>query len=285
MNRSENNSPSFNTDASSGLSEPNVHPGKVCSVCSEPFSLVRRKHLCKHCRNPVCKNHSAKRQSQDAGLLRICDHCEYTLAKQEISDEIQDEMSQMKAEIAKMTEKNSRLTREQIEKTSYINRLEQDLKSAEKQYETEETQLKQQLAAEQVSGENISRELESKRKATEKSSKNEKVLIIERNETENSLESLKLSIMDLQQQYDLMNKKIGNLTEKIATSLPIDRLIQHLCAGCKHKVKSAYDARISSHSAIGGDQDSFLADHRSVLLALEEIAKNAHSDKEDCVII
>eukprot|EP00732_Lithocolla_globosa_P002338 Lithocolla_globosa_v1_NODE_1510_length_2521_cov_10.159773.p1 type:complete len:669 gc:universal NODE_1510_length_2521_cov_10.159773:510-2516(+) len=49
---------------------------KVCMDCNTPFSLLRRRHHCRHCGRVLCADCSPKRDLPGKGeLVRICDTC------------------------------------------------------------------------------------------------------------------------------------------------------------------------------------------------------------------
>ena len=118
------------------FSSPEVNNSNKCWICGKGFTL-KKKHLCKFCSNTVCSEHSSKarRMPGSSEELRICDYCEQEKAKEDIKEEINNEISRLAENTANSKIAIERLDREYFEKTSNLNDAENKLLCFEEAHE------------------------------------------------------------------------------------------------------------------------------------------------------
>lgn len=98
------------------------HYGKKCYICDRSF-ILRKKFLCKVCNNYVCSEHFSK----ERGKEKICDFCERKKAKNEVKQEIENELGILNQELERSKLNCDKVERVYYGKISEINQLGQEL--------------------------------------------------------------------------------------------------------------------------------------------------------------
>lgn len=274
-----------NADYGDTHQSPSPDEPKTCAICLKPFNFRRRKHHCQLCSRVVCREHSQKKKLVTSPEpADICDDCDQNIIKQEIRYEIDSEISKLNEDILKAKEQNGRLTREQINKTSELNRLETDLKLLETEFKLKEQNMKRQLIEEQARGENIKEEIERVRHAKDESTRNEEELNNKCRNIEGDLVALKKQTAELKTRKGELSAQLDRIHNRLHTSLSVEQVISHLCTECNVKVQEAYAERMPVHNALD-DGDSFLQSNKSILDTIEEMNQHPRANKSDCRII
>lgn len=216
-----------------------------CFVCKKNFGLATRHH-CRQCGNSVCKKHSIKKsQEKSQEKIRICDNCDIEAIKSQIRAEIREEIEKIKDNIDIVKETYEKTETQRQKQNIVIKDLEEQIKSAENEYEIAEKELNDKFNIEFNISQNHSETLENIKNMLEKTDKNEKQIAEECEKTKNAIEETKLSISKEKDKKGNLEKELNNIKTKTTNGIPIEKIVDKICEKCKKRV----DSNISSVSS------------------------------------
>lgn len=213
-----------------------------CVVCGKGF-VLKKKHFCKFCQNPVCSDHSSKTRKKlgESDLQRICDNCEQSEAKKDIKNEIQDEVCRMNEELISVKETNDRLNREYFEKTSILNEIEQRIHVSESAHTRKLQELQEEFESQQRQAEKTKVLLANLKKQLENTRDSEEDMTEKCQRAENEIEMLTKKSVEVKKAKEAMSVETDLITTKLKNTINLETISKSLCQRCSNRLNESFN--------------------------------------------
>lgn len=227
--------------------EEDFKENKTCHICSRKFTLTMRRHHCRDCKESVCDEHSVIRYIREtkSKKLRICDKCDKKLIKEELQENILNEINSIKLQIELASEANSRLYNEKFDRTSRIHNLEMRIAQAEKEAKRKEEDLENRLKEEIDSNSKAKARIDDYLKRLEEMKSTESELSEKILAESSKLLNLKAEKINLDTNKARLEQQELDLNQKVKDLVALDTLKQAVCSDCKPKLQSLERPRMS----------------------------------------
>jgi chromosome segregation ATPase len=181
--------------------------------------------------------------------LRICDRCDKKHIKQDLQENILNEINEIKDKIEIASETNSRLFNEKFDRTSRIHALEAAISKAEKEAKRKEEDLENRLKEEIDSNLKAKGRIDDYLKRLEEMKSTENELSEKISEEHLKLINLKAEKSQLDSKRLKLESEESDLRSKDNDLISIETLKKSACSLCKRKLESLSGARMSvSHN-------------------------------------
>ena len=222
--------------------------GKKCHICSKKFTFTFRRHHCRTCKESVCDEHSVIRFVREgkAKKLRVCDKCDKKYIKEEMQEDITNEINEINQKIQAAIELNDSLYSQKFERTSKIHTLEMRFAQAEKEMKKKEEELETRLKEEVELNVKAKLRIDDFMKRLEEKQACEQE-IAEKLVKENSeLKRLKAEKNELENKKKELEKQREEMEVKLKDTFQIDSLKQASCEDCSRKLNVLQKPRMSA---------------------------------------
>lgn len=273
--------------SSSNSIDINTSNNKKCYICAKSF-MIRRKHVCKFCGNPVCSDDSQKTRMLEGydEPQRICDLCDQEETKKEIDFEVEEEIKQMNLELKAERQANERLNREYFDVTASVNQLETELNDAKSKHSIKTQEMNSQLKLETEEKEKIKELIEKYSKDIEESVKIERLMREKCVEAQKEIEDIDRHIISMKQTHLEISTKNDIINEKISSSVNVAQLKSLLCQRCDKRIGDAFNRRIKNNEYTEEPYPALDEDRMSVLDSVREMRHSLKSNNsQNCNII
>lgn len=221
---------------------------KQCHICSRKFTFSLRRHHCRTCKESVCDEHSVIRFVREGKTkkLRVCDKCDRKYMKEELQDDVSNEMNAVSLQIQNAIELNDNLHKQKFERTAKIHNLEMKLSQTEKELKKKEEDMENRLKEEMELNSKAKGRIEDFMKRLEEMQANEQEISAKLSETNVDLIRLKGEKKNLENKKKDLERQRTELDLKLKDTFHIDNLKQTACEECFRKLNILMKPRMSA---------------------------------------
>ena len=222
---------------------------KKCHICSIKFTrLAFRRHHCRTCKESVCSDHSVIRFVKEGKTkkLRVCDKCDKKYIKEEMEEDINNEINEINQKIQDSIELNDSLHSQKFERTSKIHALEMRLAQAEKEMKKKEDELETRLKEEVELNAKAKLRIDDFMKRLEEKQVYEKEISESLAKENSEMIRLKGEKKELEGNKKGLEKQREEMEVKLKDTFQMDLLRQTSCEDCCKKLNGTQKARMSA---------------------------------------
>ena len=211
-----------------------------CSICSRKFSKIKglSRHHCRFCGKSVCDTHSSKRRTHTElnRPVRICDLCEKNYVGHDLKQELNIELSKLRAQFENISEELQRRCTESSEKDRQIAAVEKKLADDERTANIKGKKLAETVMEEQSRNQRQQGIIDNMTMAVKEANDSEKIAAEKHGKCAAAMESVRNDIEHIHREIKELDDRVDASFFKMKYRIPQQVVTRVLCDHCQTKL-------------------------------------------------